>query len=239
MMDRKPYKPLIIFGKLYNAPYWHSTCTLRVSKIEGYTQSRKHILQNTYYLTLPSRRNKGLKAGNQLHFSVLPASLFCPFLKNHLHFAPFSLSSCPPTRNFFAPNYTLLAPKTILFNGYFAPFGHIFNGSKRFYLYHFRGYLCASTHIQHHFALHLAPFCLAFCTKTHCILHQNTLRLAPKCTAFSSKMQCILLQIGSKLVRTTAFLNKNSFYRIHMLTPFYIENNSRENRFFAAGSTIG
>ena len=29
-----------------------------------------------------------------------------------------------------------------------------------------------------HFTLRLAPKCLVFCTKTHCILHQNALRFA-------------------------------------------------------------
>ena len=32
----------------------------------------------------------------------------------------------------------------------------------------------------------------------------------------------------------TTFLNKNSFYRIHILIPFCIKTNLRENRFFAA-----
>ena len=36
-----------------------------------------------------------------------------------------------------------------------------------------------------------------------------------------------------------AFLNKNTIYRMHMLTPFYIKTNLRENRFFAARRTIG
>ena len=36
-----------------------------------------------------------------------------------------------------------------------------------------------------------------------------------------------------------AFLNKNSFCRIHGLTPFCIKTNLRENRFFAARCAIG
>ena len=32
----------------------------------------------------------------------------------------------------------------------------------------------------------------------------------------------------------TTSLNKNSFYRIHILIPFCIKTNFRENRFFAA-----
>jgi hypothetical protein len=36
-----------------------------------------------------------------------------------------------------------------------------------------------------------------------------------------------------------AFLNKNSICHMHMLTPFCIKTNLRENRFFAARWTIG
>ena len=57
----------------------------------------------------------------------------------------------------------------LLFNHYFALFNHVFHGSKRFYLYHFSGYLCFSPRILQHLALHFAPFYLAFSTKTHCI----------------------------------------------------------------------
>jgi len=41
---------------------------------------------------------------------------------------------------------------------------------------------------------HLAAFCLAFSTKTSCVLHQNALRFAPKCTVFCTKMHRILHQ---------------------------------------------
>jgi len=41
--------------------------------------------------------------------------------------------------------------------------------------------------IWHHFALHLAPFHLAFSTKTHAILHQNAVYFAPKRTTFCCK----------------------------------------------------
>ena len=73
------------------------------------------------------------------------------------------------------------------------------------------------------FALHLAPFRLVFCTKTHCILHQNAVHLAPKRSAFSSKTQCIKRQNAQNLVQMAVFLNKNSFHRIHKLSPFYIK----------------
>jgi len=41
---------------------------------------------------------------------------------------------------------------------------------------------------------HLAAFCLAFSTKTSCVLHQNALRFAPKRTVFSTNMHRILHQ---------------------------------------------
>ena len=44
------------------------------------------------------------------------------------------------------------------------------------------------------FVLHLAPFCLVFCTKMQCILHQNAVCFAPKRSAFSTKTQPILHQ---------------------------------------------
>ena len=90
--------------------------------------------------------------------------------------------------------YALLAPKNLHFNGYFALLSHVFHASKGFCLYHFNVFLCL-------IALHLAPFCLAFSTKTPSILHQNALHLAPKRIAFSGKTHCILLQIAQKLVQ--------------------------------------
>ena len=41
---------------------------------------------------------------------------------------------------------------------------------------------------------HLAAFCLAFSTKTPCVLYQNALRFAPKRTVFCTKMHRILHQ---------------------------------------------
>jgi len=93
--------------------------------------------------------------------------------------------------------------------------------------------------ILQHFALHFAPFYLAFSIKTQGILHQNALRLAPKCTAFSTKMQYVLLQIAHKQVQMPSLLNKNSFCRIRRLIPFCIKTNLRENRFFAARLAVG
>jgi len=70
---------------------------------------------------------------------------------------------------FFTPKNPLLAPKMPLFNGYFALSSHVFNVSKRFYLYICGVFLCFLPFIYQHFDLYLAPFYLAFSTKTHCI----------------------------------------------------------------------
>ena len=53
----------------------------------------------------------------------------------------------------------------------------------------------------------LYAFCLAFSSKTHCILHHFTLRLAPKRTAFSGKTHCILHQ---NALRLAAYCSKLS-----------------------------
>jgi len=90
--------------------------------------------------------------------------------------------------------YALLAPKNLHFNGYLALFNHVFHVPKGVCLYHFNVFLCL-------IALHLAPFCLAFSTKTPSILHQNALHLAPKRIAFSGKTHYILLLIAQKLVQ--------------------------------------
>jgi len=140
---------------------------------------------------------------------------------------------------FFTPNKPLLALKTLLFRGCFALFSHVFHVSKRLCLYHCGVFLCFSFRILQHFALHLAPFYLAFSVKTQGVLHQNALRLAPKCTAFSTKMQYVLLQIAQKQVQMPSLLNKNSFCRIRRLNLFCIKTNLRENRFFAARLAIG
>jgi len=60
------------------------------------------------------------------------------------------------------------------------------------------------------------------------------LRLAAKRTAFSGKTHAILLQIAQKRVQTAVLLNKNSFWRMHKLTPFCTKTNLRENWIFAA-----
>ena len=95
-------------------------------------------------------------------FFIFSVSFFFVLGSVNLRFAPFSLSSLLANSLFLEPNYALLAPKIPLFNGHFALFGHVFNGTKGEYLYHCRVYLCL-------IGLHLAAFCLAFSTKTYCI----------------------------------------------------------------------
>ena len=158
----------------------------------------------------------------------------CPFLRKSLHFVPFSLSRLVANPLLFTPKNPLLDPKIPLFNGYFALFRHVFHGSRRLCLYHWGVFLCFLYRVQQHFSLRFAPFYLAFCTKTHCIQHQNALHFAPKRTAFSGILHYILLQTAQKLVQMAASSNKYSFRCIHMLTPFCIKTNLRENRFFAA-----
>ena len=97
---------------------------------------------------------------------------------------------------FFAPKYALLVPKIPLFDGYFALFGHVFHGSLRVCLYNHGELLCVLYCVLHHFALHLAPFYLAFCTKTQCILRHIAPHLAtnsPKCGANCGFMQCVFI----------------------------------------------
>ena len=144
-----------------------------------------------------------------------------------------------PSSLFFHPKNLHLAPKMPHFNGYLALFGHVLNGSNRYVYTNCGELLCFSPCISQHFALHLAPFYLAFSTKTHCILHQNALRLAANCTAFSTKTHFILLNMAQKWVLVAVGLNKNSFCLHVQLSPCCTQANLRENRFFAARLAIG
>ncbi|MFC2490363.1 MAG: hypothetical protein ACFNVK_09780, partial [Prevotella sp.] len=126
-----------------------------------------YILQNALTQTPSSSENKGQLAGNLVQFPALYGSSFVRFLAFRLHFAPFCLSIWSPTRIFFNSKYPLLAPKTLLFNGYYAPFCYVFHGHKRFCLYKCCGCLCFSPCILHHFTLRLAPKRTPFSTKMH------------------------------------------------------------------------
>ncbi len=97
------------------------------------------------------------------------------------------------------PKYTLLVPKTPHFDAHFALFGHVFHGSKRFCLCCDSEFLCVSSYVLLHFALHFAPFYLAFSTKTQCVLRHFTLRFASKRSAFSGKLHLILLKTAQNL----------------------------------------
>ena len=66
------------------------------------------------------------------HFSIFSAPFFFVLGLANLHFAPFSLSSLVANSLFLTSSYALLVPKTPLFNGYFALFGHVFMALKGF-----------------------------------------------------------------------------------------------------------
>jgi len=81
-----------------------------------------------------------------------------------------------PTRIFSTPNYPLLAPKTHFLTAILPFLAMCFMVLKGFVytimvdIYAFRSALNGIKHcVLHLFTLHLAAFCLAFCTKTHCI----------------------------------------------------------------------
>ena len=111
-----------------------------------------------------------LKADLQLYFLV-------HFRAFRRYLVSFYLSSWFSTRVFSDAKNQFLTPKIPLFNRSFALLGHVFNGSKRLCLYHYIS--------------HLAAFCVAFSTKTPCVLQQNALHLASKRIAFSTKTHCV------------------------------------------------
>ena len=127
------------------------------------------------------------KQVNSYCFLTLRAFRFVHFKTQGLHFAPFCLSSLVANSLFFTPKYTIFAPKTPLFDGYFALSSHVFHDSKTLYLYHHGGFLCLSSRIQQQIALHLAAKYLAFSTKTPCVLHQNAMCFAAYCTVSCCK----------------------------------------------------
>ena len=164
------------------------------------------------------------------------------YIMHHFTFLvwlPTRIFSNPITYFSPPPKTPLFRPKTPLVSSYFALFGPVFRGSKRFYLYNCCVFLCLLSLIQQHFAMRLAAKRTAFSTKTHCIQHQNALYLAAKYTAFSTKTHCILQQIARKWVQMAFALNKYSFWQHSHATPFCTETNLRENRLFAARWAIG
>ena len=96
--------------------------------------------------------------------SVLAKILVKKLVKSHYFYplTPWGLSIFKPktcilphlaflvwllTHIFFKPKYLLLAPKNLLFGGYFALSSHVFHGSIRFCLYNCCGCLCFSSRI--------------------------------------------------------------------------------------------
>ena len=129
----------------------------------------QYILQNTCRPSLYSSEKKTPEISKFTLFSALPDSFSVRFLAYYLHFAPFCLPILVANSYFSTPKYPLFIPKILLFNDYFALSGHVFHGSKRGCLYNCCECLCFSPCVWQHFTLHLAPFYLAFSTKTHCI----------------------------------------------------------------------
>ena len=107
-------------------------------------KSSIYILQNTSFSPTHSSKNKRSLAGKLPLFSILHIFCFVCFMGQNLRFAPFYLSSLVANALFFVPNYTLFAPKNPLFDGYFALFGHVFNGCKRFIYTNCGEFLCFS-----------------------------------------------------------------------------------------------
>ena len=65
-------------------------------------------------------------------FFIFSVSFFFVLGSANLRLAPFCLSSLLANSLFLKPNYALLAPRTPLFNGCFALFGHVFMALKGF-----------------------------------------------------------------------------------------------------------
>ena len=118
----------------------------------GFTSSSTHDHINSQANSSQAHQLTNLSTHKLIHSRVHPfISSATHELSNppKIKFLSFSLQYRSNFRSilayFFKPNYLLLAPQMPLFNDYFAFFSHIFHGSKRFYLYHFCGYLCLST----------------------------------------------------------------------------------------------
>ena len=71
-----------------------------------------------------------------------------------------------------------------------------------------------------HLVLRLAANCIAFCTKSHCVLHQIEVRFAPKCTAFCTKMQRFLLQTTLSRVVVAILCNTKCLASAYKQPPF-------------------
>ena len=100
------------------------------------------ILQNTTRAPTPSSENIGRDAGKWPLFLAFYVFRFVRFKEQNLHFAPFSLSILAASSYFLGSQNSLLAPKNLLFHGYFVLFSYIFNGVARLCLYNHAVFLC-------------------------------------------------------------------------------------------------
>ena len=140
-------------------------------------------------------------------FLSFHAFLVVNFRELDLRFAPFCLSSLVGGSIFFKPKCTHFTSKNPLFDVHFAPVGHMFHGSRRFYLYDLSGCLYFSSCVQHQNNLRLALHNRQGFAMSSCVQHQNNLRLTPKQLAFSTKIACVQHQ--------------NALHLAPKHTPFY------------------
>ena len=87
--------------------------------------------------------------------------------------------------------------------------------------------------VYHHFTLHLAPFYLAFSSKTHCVQHEFTLHLAAYCNAFWCIQHDYFLKTACFLAQISVFVTKKLFLKYLLVKYFYLKIDLCENRIFA------
>lgn len=80
-----------------------------------------------------------------------------------------------------------------------------------------------------HFALHFAPFFLAFCCILPCVLLQFTLRFAANSVVFCCKTQSFLQQKARFFPKIAILCIIQTLFRPLQLRPFRIKQNPREN----------
>ena len=134
------------------------------------------ILQNAFRRPpildekLPLKLHLAVKFGLVSPFIVLVFGLVSCILHH------FAFLVCLPAHYFSRPITRFLPLKTHFLMS-ILPFSALFLVVLRGYIYTI--------------AADVYSYCLAFSSKSHCVLHQNTLRLAPKHTAISTKTHCI------------------------------------------------
>ena len=110
---------------MFLSPNQRASIIYQVVPRKRFVNFSANILQKHTQTSPLSSENKSHLAGIWPRFPVQHASSLVYFGENHLHLAPFSLPIWALVRHFFSPKNPLLAPKTPLFNGHFAPFGHV------------------------------------------------------------------------------------------------------------------